>query len=302
VEVVLALGAALLFALGTVLQQKVAAAAPDHRALRAGFLLELARRPMWLAGLALDMLGYVCQAAALGVGRLAVVQPLLATTVVFALPIGAKLTGHRTTRREVLAAATVAAGLGAFLVLADPSGGRTDATTLGWAIVGAASAPVCVALVVLSRGRSPALKATLLGIATGVLWGVSAALTKALVDHLDEGVLRLLVDWHVYALAVVGWASLTLAQASLQAGALAPAVATQTTIDPIASVAIGTFAFHESLHAGPLGVVAAALALAAMLGGLAVLAAAQRVVPHGLPPAASAAAPAAPRAIIPGPP
>jgi drug/metabolite transporter (DMT)-like permease len=302
VEVLLALGAALLFALGTVLQQKVAAAAPDHRALRFGFLLELARRPVWLAGLAADMLGYVCQAAALGVGRLAVVQPLLATTVIFALPIGAKLTGHRTTRREVLAAATVAAGLGAFLVLADPSGGRGDATTLGWAIVGAVSVPLCVGLVLLSRGRSPALKATLLGIATGVLWGVSAGLTKAVVDHLDEGLLKLLVDWHLYALAVVGWASLTLAQASLQAGALAPAVATQTTMDPIASVAIGTLAFHESLRASPFVVVAAALALAAMLGGLAVLAAAQQAPAHRPPPPAPGTAAAAPRAIIPGPP
>ncbi|MDQ6915303.1 MAG: DMT family transporter [Actinomycetota bacterium] len=303
-EVILALGAALLFALATVLQQKEAAAAPDHQALRAGFLLKLARRPVWLAGMATDMVGYVCQAAALGIGRLAVVQPLLATMVIFALPIGAKVTGHRTTRREVACAAVVAAGLGAFLVLADPGGGRSDATALGWTIVGAVSAPLCVALVMLSRGRAPALKATLLGIATGILWGISAALTKAVVDHLDEGVLQLLVDWHVYALVVVGWASLTLAQASLQTGALAPAIATQATMDPIASVVIGTLAFHESIHASTVGVVGAALALTVMLAGLAVLAAAQQTVQHPPPfpsPEGGAAAARA-RAIIPGPP
>jgi drug/metabolite transporter (DMT)-like permease len=292
VEAILALGAALLFALGTVLQQKEAAAAPDDQALRAGFLLRLARRPVWLAGLVADMLGFVCQAAALGVGRLAVVQPLLATTVVFALPIGAKVTGHRTSRRELAAAVVVAAGLATFLALADPGGGRTDATALGWTIVGACALPVCGALVLLSRGRAPALKASLLGVATGVLWAVSAGLTKAVVDHLDQGIVHLLADWHVYALIAVGWASLALAQASLQAGALAPAVATQATMDPIASVAIGTLAFHESLPGGAVAAAGAGVALAVMLAGLAVLAAAEQADYHpGSHGAAAAAAP-----------
>lgn len=285
-EAILALGAALLFALGTVLQQE-AAAAPDHHALRAGFVLRLARRPVWLAGLAADMLGFLCQAAALGVGRLAVVQPLLATTVVFALPIGARIAGHRTVRREVASAAVVALGLAAFLVLADPTGGRADATALGWTVVGAVGAPACGLLVLLSRGRPPALKATLLGVATGILWGVSAALTKAVVDHLDQGVGGLLLDWHLYALAAVGWASLTLAQASLQAGALAPAVATQATVDPVASVAIGTLAFHETIPAGTAAAAGAGLALAVMLAGLAVLAAAQQVDHHPVSHAAA---------------
>jgi drug/metabolite transporter (DMT)-like permease len=276
VEAILALGAALLFAFGTVLQQKVAAAAPGDQALRAGFILRLARRPVWLAGMAADGAGYVCQAAALGVGRLVVVQPLLASTVVFALPIGGWITGHRTGRRDWIAAAVVTAGRGAFLVLADPRGGRDDATALGWAITGAVAVPLCGGLVLASRGRGPALKASLLGIATGILWGISAGLTKAVVEELGEGVLSLLTDWHVYALVAVGWASLTLAQASLQAGALAPAVATQATVDPIASVLIGTLAFDESIHESALGLTGSALALAVMIGGLAVLSAAQQ--------------------------
>ena len=57
-EAILALGAALLFALGTVLQQKEAAAAPAEQALRVGFLLRLARRPTWLAGMGADAAGW----------------------------------------------------------------------------------------------------------------------------------------------------------------------------------------------------------------------------------------------------
>jgi drug/metabolite transporter (DMT)-like permease len=279
VEAILALGAALLFAFGTVLQQKEAAAAPGEQALKAGFVLRLARRPVWLAGMAADGAGYVCQAAALGVGRLVVVQPLLASTVVFALPIGAWILDQRAGRREWIAAAVVTAGLGVFLVLADPSGGRGDATTAGWAVIGAVTVPICGGLILASRGRAPALKASLLGIATGILWGISAALTKAVVEGLDEGIVFLLTNWHVYALVAVGWASLTLAQASLQAGALAPAVATQATLDPISSVLIGILAFHESLDASAVAVAGAGVALAAMIGGLTMLAAAQQEQP-----------------------
>ena len=254
-EVSLALVAALLFALGTVLQQKEAQEVSDEDARKAGFLLRLARRPVWLAGMAADGVGYVAQAAALGIGRIVVVQPLLATTVVFALPLGARILGQPIRRRDALAALAVTAGLGVFLVVADPQGGREDATTAAWIASFGVAAAVCVPLVLAGRRAStPAMKATLLGIATGILWGLSAGLTKAVVEDLDEGVLSLLGDWHLYALAVVGWASLTLAQASLQAGALAPAVATQAAVDPIASVLLGTLAFEETIHHGALGI------------------------------------------------
>jgi drug/metabolite transporter (DMT)-like permease len=275
-EVALALVAALLFAFGTVLQQKEAQEVSDDDARKAGFLLRLARRPVWLAGMAADGVGYGAQAAALGIGRIVVVQPLLATTVVFALPLGARILGQPIRRRDVLAALAVTAGLGVFLVLADPQGGRADATTAAWFASFGVAAVVCVPLVLAGHAaRTPAMKATLLGIATGILWGLSAGLTKAVVEDLDEGVLAVLGDWHLYALAVVGWASLTLAQASLQAGALAPAVATQAALDPIASVLLGTLAFEETLHHGALGIAGSLFGFLAMVGGIVVLASAQ---------------------------
>ena len=287
-EVSLALVAALLFAFGTVLQQKEAQEVSDDDALKAGFLLRLARRPVWLAGMAADGVGYGAQAAALGIGRIVVVQPLLATTVVFALPLGARILGQPIRRREVLAALAVTVGLGVFLVVADPQGGREDATTAAWFASFGVAAAVCVPLVLAGRRAStPAMKATLLGIATGVLWGLSAGLTKAVVEDLDEGVVSLLGDWHLYALAVVGWTSLTLAQASLQAGALAPAVATQAALDPIASVLIGTLAFEETIHHGALGIAGSLLGFAAMVGGIVVLASAQSSEP--VEPSAAAA-------------
>jgi drug/metabolite transporter (DMT)-like permease len=271
---VLALAAAVLFALGTVLQQRVAATATGAQAMRAGFLLRLARQPLWLAGIAVDVAGFLCQATALGLGRIVVVQPLIATSVVFALPFGIWLTGQKVGRSEWMAAAVVLAGLGAFLAISDPSGGRDDATAGAWIVSGVLIGAACAALV-LAAGRRPAgVRAALLGTATGLLFGLSAALTKATVERLDDGLVDVVGDWHLYALIVVGYASVTLSQASLQTGRLAPAVATQMVLDPVTSVLLGTLAFGEQLHEQAAGVVASLAALGAMLYGLVVLAAA----------------------------
>jgi drug/metabolite transporter (DMT)-like permease len=274
-EVALALGAALLFSLGTVLQQQVAETASEEEARGAGFLVRLARRPRWLAGIAADGLGFVCQAAALAAGRLVVVQPLLATSVVFSLPIGAKLGHRRVGKRELTAALAVTGGLAAFLVLANPGGGRDDATNAAWFVSFGVAALLCGPLVLAARGRAPALRAALVGSAAGILFGLSAALTKATVEQLDDGVLSVLADWHLYALVVVGYVSMTLSQSSLQAGALAPAVATQMALDPVASLLLGTLAFDETIHDTTAGLIAALGGIVVMLAGIVYLAAGQ---------------------------
>lgn len=272
-EILLALAAALLFALGTVLQQKAGLDEPEAAAgSSGGLLLRMAKRPVWLAGIAADGLGFVAQAVALTIGRLAVVQPLLVSSVVFALPLGARLTGQRVRRIDVAAAAVVTAALAIFLIVADPSGGRDDAPFGEWLIAGGVLGGISALLVLAARNAGPAAKAALLGIATGLLFGLSAALTKTVGDQFAEGPLTIFADWHTYALLVVGYASMTLSQLSLQTGVLAPAIATSMAFDPIASVVLGTTLLQESLHTTTLGAAAAIAALVAALGGLAVLA------------------------------
>jgi drug/metabolite transporter (DMT)-like permease len=268
----LALVAALLFSLGTVLQQQVAATASEEEARGAGFLLRLARQPRWLAGIVADALGFVAQAAALGLGRIVVVQPLLATSVVFALPLGARFEHKPVSRPEILGALAVTAGLGAFLVLADPGGGVDNASATAWVVSFAVAAVLCGALTLSARGRAPVHRAALLGTAAGILFALSAALTKATVEQLDDGVLAVFEHWQLYALIVVGYVSMTLSQASLQAGALAPAVATQMALDPVASLFLGALAFDETIHEDTGALLGALAAFAVMIGGIAFLA------------------------------
>ena len=270
--IALALVAALLFSLGTVLQQQVAAQASEEEARGAGFLLRLARQPRWLAGIVADGLGFVAQAAALGLGRIVVVQPLLATSVVFALPLGARFEHKPVSRPEILGALAVTAGLGAFLVLADPGGGVDNASATAWVVSFAVAAVLCGGLTLSARGRAPVHRAALLGTAAGILFALSAALTKATVEQLDDGVLAVFEHWQLYALIVVGYVSMTLSQASLQAGALAAAVATQMALDPVASLFLGTLAFKETIHDDTGTLLAALAAFAVMVGGIAFLA------------------------------
>jgi len=282
VDIALALAAALLFALGTVLQQRAGLEEPATGP-SSGLLIQMARRPVWLAGIGADALGFGCQAAALGFGRLAVVQPLLVASVVFALPLGAKLTGQRVRRIDVGAALLVTAALVAFLTIADPSGGRDNAPLGEWLVAGGACILVCVPLFLLGqRGPAPR-RAAFLGIATGVLFALSAALTKAVVDELDDGVLTIFTTWHLYALGAVGYASMTLNQLALNTGALAPAVATSMAFDPITSVVLGVTLLHESLDAAPLEIVATLGALAAAGVGMAILSRQQAQAPAQAP-------------------
>ncbi len=102
-------------------------------------LLRLATQRVWLAGTAALLVGYVLQAAALDRGRLAVIQPLLVTTIVFALPLGYFLTRQVVGRREILGAAVVVLGLAVFTVFGDPAGGNDDAPANEWAIAWSSS-------------------------------------------------------------------------------------------------------------------------------------------------------------------
>ena len=79
--------------------------------------------------------GYVFQAVALDHGKLAVIQPLLVTTIVFALPLGYLLTQQHVNREQVFAAGLVVLGLGLFVVVGDAASGNDNAPSWEWGIV-----------------------------------------------------------------------------------------------------------------------------------------------------------------------
>jgi drug/metabolite transporter (DMT)-like permease len=274
VQVVLALISALLFALGTVLQQKAGMGALAS-GTSSGLLVRMARHRLWLGGIGCDIAGFIAQAAALRLGQLAVVQPLLVLSVVFALPLGARLSHQRVGLREAAAAALVVAALAGFLAIASPSGGRSEVSLSAWVVAGVACAAVCAPLSLLGRHGPAPRRAALLGAAAGILFALSAALTKSVVDELHLGVVHVIASWEPWALAGVGYVSMTLNQMALNTGALAATIASSTALDPIVSVALGLALFDEHLHTSGLQAAGAFAVLAAALLGVAVLARAE---------------------------
>src|SRR5262245_6815801 len=156
---VLALIAAFCFALAAALQQKGALNLPEISLRNPASLARLAGQTMWLLGTAALLTGYVFQAAALDRGRLAIIQPLLVTTVVFALPLGYFLTRQHVGRRELIGAAAIVVGLALFASFGDPAGGRENAPGSEWAVAIAIIVALCGVLLAFGGRGSLTMKA-----------------------------------------------------------------------------------------------------------------------------------------------
>jgi drug/metabolite transporter (DMT)-like permease len=266
---VLALSAAFLFALSNVLEQREAEQLPDEEALRLGLVAKLARRPRWLAGFGIDVGGYVAHAAALGFASLVFVQPLLVTSLVFALLLRSAITGQPLRRRDLLAALVLAAGLAFFLLGVSRHGGRLQAPGARWALAAPWILVTIVVCVAVGRRRSGPPRALLLGLAAGVSFGVTAALTKTFVHLLGSGVVPMLQHWEPYALAVTTVSGLVLAQSSFQAGSLAASIAALEVAEPAVATALGIGLFEERIHTnGVLYQVSLPIAMLAILVGI----------------------------------
>jgi hypothetical protein len=284
VPVLCALGAALLYATASVLQQSTAATAPAEASMRIGLLTRLLRNPVWLLGIAADVTGFGLQFLALSSGTLVLVQPLLVVGLLFALPIGAKLNRTRMGRREWSSALALCAGLAVFQSVANPTAGRDAiAPATLWLVLMATGGLAAVLAGLGLRARGPS-KAILFSAGAGTLYGAAAGLTKTVGHLLSVGILRAFLHWQPYTLAVVGVAGMLLAQSAFQAGALDVSLPTMTAVDPVVSILIGSLAFDERLASSAPAVAAEVVSLVVMVAGVYGLARA-RVVGEDVAPA-----------------
>jgi drug/metabolite transporter (DMT)-like permease len=269
VATTLALVAAFLFALAATLQQKGALNLPTISLADPMSLVRLVGQTTWLLGTIALFVGYLFQAGALDRGRLSIIQPLLVTTVVFALPLGYLLTRQPVGRREVFGAAVVLVGLALFVVFGDPAGGKANASNAEWAIaIGSLAVLSAVLLTFGSRGGL-SMKAAVYGTVSGILFGISSSLTRPTLDYLHESVGTMLSHWECYALAIAGVLGFVLQQVSLGTGRLAPSVATVSVANPVVGILIGVLLLDESLSRPAWHVVVAIFGLVlALLGAV----------------------------------
>ncbi len=259
--VLLALAAAICYSVAATLQHHAARQEKQYATLDPRLVVRLLSRPIFLLGGLADFTGVGFHAAALAYGPLALVQPLLISGLVLAVPLEAALDRRRPDRRQLFAVALSAAGLGTFVAVVSPEPGVEVPATGALAAVSSVVVVGVVICVLLALRSVGARRATLLGIAAGGLYAVGAALAKVCVNRIVNNGFGVLADGHLYALAVVGIAAIVLNQNAFQAGTLAGPLTGITLTDPLASLVIAGFAFHEHLSLsgldGPIAVVAA---------------------------------------------
>lgn len=276
---------AAIFALGTVLQQKGAMEAPP--ANTGGFLGALFSKPVWLAGAAAQVLGFVTQALALDEGKLFLVQPIISLQVVIALPLGIWITSQRVGKREWIGAFAVVAALGVFLGVSKPEAGRTTVPTAVWIAAVVVIGAGVVAIALFAWHRPPAEKAAFYGTTAGILFGFEAAAMKTFDTALANGFTAVLTSWSSYAMLFSAAGGFYFMQVALQAGALAPAIASSNAANPIASAALARTMYLETPQRTTGGKVASLVSLVVLVIGLIWLARDQSTPDEAREPAAA---------------
>lgn len=265
IAALLALGAALFIAIGDVIHQRSAHEVTDEPVSHLGLFSRLLRDRQWWLGSLVAAVGFGLQAAALGLGSVLLVQAILVTSLLFALPVNARATHRRVTRWEWMWAALLAAAVVVIVTVGNPTAGHSRASLETWTAVVAVLGPALV-LCVLGAGivKGPA-SAVLLGLVSGALWGLFAVLTKGVVDRLDDGLWALLRTPELYVWAVVGIAGTAFQQSSFRAGSLTASLPTMTVAEPVVGSVLGVVVLGEALRPGDAGWFTLIVAVAAMV-------------------------------------
>jgi hypothetical protein len=276
--VVLALAASVFTATASVAQRFAAAPAPGDVAFSWRLIVYLIRRPVWFLGILCMILGFVFQVAALRVSSLSLVQPVIATELLFVFGFLALRSPRRVQARDWVAATAMAIGLAVFLGIAHPTGGSNEATHFLWitaalTTAGAAGVFWILARIRLRSGRrpSPSRQAAMLAVAAGIAFGFVAAVVKELSGQLAGGPYAVITNWSPYVLLVAGAGAFFLVSNAFQAGPLAASQPGLTVVDPLVASLLGVILFRDRIHHDPADLLGEALSLIVLVAGVVML-------------------------------
>ncbi|MFI9648528.1 hypothetical protein ACIHAA_19785 [Streptomyces sp. NPDC052040] len=231
---VCALGAAVCFGMATVLQAVAARAAGPGAGGEAALLLRALRQWRYLAGLALDGLGFLLQIAALRSLPIYAVGAALASSLAVTAVAGARLLGVRLTGNEWAAVGTVCAGLAMLGLASGSEGGRAGSMELKYAMLATA---VAVLVLGTAGGRLPGrARSLVLGLGAGFGFGV-VEVSVRLIDRLAPS--ALLANPAVYALLLGGGAAFLLLTTALERGSVTVATAGMVLGETVGPAAVG---------------------------------------------------------------
>ncbi|MFI7348194.1 DMT family transporter [Streptomyces sp. NPDC049936] len=269
---VLAVSAACCLGFGFVLQQNAAQRAPLGDFLSPRLLLDLVRVPRWLAGMGLMVAGMVLGAIALGGGELTLVEPLLATNLLFALALSRLQTRQPLGPQGWAGLVLLAGGVTAFILAGEPRGGSAVSDPLRhWLIVGVMLGVALVLTACAARFRLT-WGPTLLALAAGLLYGVQDALTRVSGRRFSAGGLaELLTGWQPYVVVVLGVTGLVLVQSAFETAPLRRSLPALTAAQPLAGIACGVGFLGDRLRTDTAALAWEAGGLASVVAGIVLL-------------------------------
>lgn len=251
-SLVLAVLAALGNATASVLQRKANRDEPVGQAAGLALFWHLVQRPAWLGGVAALVVAFLLQAAALATGPIVVVQPMLVLELAFTLILASMVFHSRLHAREWTAIVGMSVGLVGMLYALQPDGGDPHRASIGGWVTGiATSLAVASLLSVLGYRAEGTRRAVYLGLATGIGFGLVAALVAGVgAAYGASGIGGVLRAPQTYLVIVLGPGFFFLLQKTLQAGPLVASQPALTVVDPLVAVAFGIAVFDEHLRTG----------------------------------------------------
>jgi drug/metabolite transporter (DMT)-like permease len=249
----IALCAALASAIGDVIRQRSAQEITDKEVGHLELFGLSVRDPRWWLGGMGAIANYSLQAAALALGSVILVTALQVTSLLFALPIYARLAHHRVTRWEWTWAVLLAGSLAVLVTVGDPGSGTARGPVGSWLAVAAVMGPVLVLCVLGARiWASSTAAPVLLAVVAGSSLALFAVLTKGAVGAAAGGFGAFLRAPESYCLLPAALAGMIFQQSAFRAGALTASLPTVTVAKPVVASMLGVLVLNETLSAnGP---------------------------------------------------
>jgi drug/metabolite transporter (DMT)-like permease len=213
--------------------------------------LLVCRRPVWGAGIATIVAGFVLQVFALGNGPLSLVQLAILMELPFTL-IGAWLVlGGRLHVREWSAIVAMTTGLVVALSTLAPTGGDPSSVNLlTWLIGLTVTVVIVFALLGIGQRSGSGTRTALFGAAAGAASGLIAVLAKTVAVTFEGGPASVIASWQTWALVAASIGGFLLLQNALQAGRLVASQPGISLANPVVALVWGIGLFHERVHTG----------------------------------------------------
>jgi drug/metabolite transporter (DMT)-like permease len=206
----------------------------------------LARDPLWLAGWVANVAGFGAQALALHLGSIVIVQALLVTQLLFALPLSALSSRRWPLRRDWFGTVAVCSGLVLLLTSRGPVPQTTARRLETWLVVCTAGALVLTLLLVsrLFRAQRQQYRTAAVAAAAGICFCLTAIflvlIGAAIAQH---GVVDGIIGWPLLGLCGSTGLGLVLVQDAYAGGSLPAAMTAMAITDPVASWIAGSILF-----------------------------------------------------------